>query len=57
MENNQIMQILQDTAYVRTGGSQEELRCANYIMERCAELGLEASLESFSVPMSAIREA
>ena len=57
MENQKIMEILQDTAYIRTGGSPEELRCANYLAERCAELGLEAKLESFSVPMSAIREA
>ncbi len=57
MENRKIMQILQDTAYVRTGGSQEELCCAKYIVECCKELGLEARLEDFSVPISAIQEA
>ena len=57
MENNTILKILQDTAYVRTGGSAEERRCANYIVERCAEMGLSARLEGFSVPMSTIHEA
>ena len=57
MDNKKIMEILQDTAYVRTGGSAEELRCANYIVARCAELGLAARLEGFTVPMSAIQEA
>ena len=57
METLQISQILQDTAYVRTGGSPEELRCAEYLVERCAQLGLKANIEAFEVPMSTIHEA
>ena len=52
MDANEIMQILKETAYVRTGGSSEELRCANYLVECCAKLGLEAKLESFPVAMA-----
>ena len=37
----QIMKIFADTAYVRTGGSPEELRCARYLQQRCADMGLE----------------
>ena len=57
METLHISQILQDTAYVRTGGSPEELRCAEYLVERCAQLGLKANIEAFEVPMSTIHEA
>ena len=34
-----------DTAYVRMGGSEEELKCAKYIKEQCEKLGAEAYLE------------
>ena len=57
MEAKQIMDILQDTAYVRTGGSPEELKCAEYIAEKCAEMGLHAELEAFEVEMAAIETA
>ena len=57
MDILKINQILQDTAYIRTGGSREELRCAEYIAECCANLGLQATIESFAVPMSTMQEA
>ena len=57
MDTLKINQILQDTAYIRTGGSREELRCAEYIAECCANLGLQATIEPFAVPMSTMQEA
>lgn len=57
MDSEQIMQIFQDTAYVRTGGSSEERRCAEYIVERCAALGLQANIEPFPVQMATIQDA
>ena len=57
MNPKEIMQIFEDTAYVRMGGSQEELRCAEYIREACAKLGLEAQIISFPVDMATIQEA
>ena len=57
MNADQIMQIFKDTAYIRTGGSSEELRCAEYIKARCADMGLEARLETFPVEMSTMQEA
>lgn len=57
MTPNQIMQIFRDTAYVRTGGSAEELRCAEYLAARCADMGLEAHLETFAVDMATIKTA
>ena len=57
MEKNKIMQIFADTAYVRMGGSQEELRCAEYIRQCCADMGLETTLEAFPVEMATIHEA
>ncbi len=57
MDANQIMQVFQDTAYIRTGGSAEELRCAEYLVSRCAALGLEAAIEPFEVEMADIHDA
>ena len=57
MDAQKIMNIFADTAYVRMGGSSEELRAAEYIQAQCSEMGLEARLEPFTVPMDTIREA
>lgn len=58
MDKKQIMQIFADTAYARTGGSDEELRCAQYIAGLCRELtGRQARLEDFPVPMAKIHSA
>lgn len=57
MDAKQIMQIFQDTAYIRTGGSQEELRTAQYICEKVAGMGQKAEIVPFEVPMAQIREA
>ena len=57
MNATKIMKIFEDTAYVRTGGSAEELRCAEYLRNCCAELGLEAKLEGFEVDMATIHRA
>ena len=57
MNANQIMKIFEDTAYVRMGGSAEELRCAEYLKEQCAQMGLQARIEPFAVQMATIQEA
>ena len=57
MDAKQIMKIFEDTAYVRMGGSSEELRCAGYLKDRCAAMGLDAKIEAFEVDMAAIGEA
>ena len=57
MNIKKINQFFADTAYIRTGGSAEELKCAEYIKAQCAELGLEAHLEAFEVDMATIKEA
>lgn len=57
MNSAKIMQIFKDTAYIRTGGSREELQCAEYLAEKCKELGLEAKLEAFEVDMATMEEA
>ena len=46
-----------DTAYIRMGGSEEELKCAKYIKEQCEKLGAEAYLEEFEVDMADMKEA
>ena len=49
--------ILTETAFVRTSGTAKELRCANYLADRCRELGLEPHLEAFPVDMAEMEEA
>ena len=57
MDLQKINQLFMDTAYVRTGGSAEELKCAEYLKEKCAEMGLEAHLEAFEVDMATMKKA
>ena len=57
MDIQSIMRIFEDTAYVRMGGRPEELKAAEYLKARCAELGFEARIESFPVQMADIEEA
>ena len=57
MKLEKINQLFADTAYIRTGGSAEELKCAEYIKAQCAELGLEAHLEEFEVDMADMKKA
>ena len=54
MTANDIMKIFEETAYVRMGGSPEELRVAEYLRDKAAELGLTAQLVPFEVPMADI---
>lgn len=57
MDLQTIARIFDETAYVRTGGSPEELRCAQYLKEECARLGLEARLEAFEVDWAEMHKA
>ena len=57
MDAKKIMKIFEATAYVRMGGTEEELKCAQYLQQCCADLGLEATLESFEVDMATMQEA
>lgn len=57
MNISQIKQILDETAYVRTGGSDTEKRCADYLEKLCREMGLRTHQESFEVDMASIEQA
>lgn len=57
MNAKQINQILQDTAYVRMGGTAEELRTAEYIRDQVKGFGTDVKIAPFEVPMSTIQEA
>ena len=57
MDAKTIMEVFRQTAYVRMGGSEEELKCARYIQKCCAEMGLEATVEPFEVDMATMEEA
>ena len=57
MDLQTIARIFDETAFVRTGGSPEELRCAQYLKEECAKLGLDARLEAFEVDWADMHKA
>ena len=57
MKTKEIMQIFEDTAYVRMGGTPEELKTAKYLQDYCGRLGLNATLEEFDVDMAAVHKA
>ena len=57
MNTADVKKILSDTAYIKTSGSAEELACAQYIVKKCEELGLQARMESFAVKMYAVQSA
>ena len=57
MRADLIDRIFAQTAYVRMGGSPEELRTAEYLRNVCGEMGLDARLESFEVDMATVHEA
>ena len=52
MDSKLIQQIFTDTAYIRTGGSPEELKAAEYIRDICASFGATATIEEFDVQMA-----
>lgn len=54
---NEMMNILEETAYVRTGGSREESNCAAYIQNKIAQFGCKATLQPFDVDMAEIQQA
>ena len=56
MDAKSIMQVFSDTAYVRTGGSPEELKTANYLLSRLEQWGVSGTLEAFDVDMADILE-
>ena len=57
MNKNEIMQIFDETAYVRMGGSSEELRAAEYLQSKCREKGMNAQIVPFEVDMATIHKA
>ena len=56
MNEQEIMQIFTDTAYVRMGGSPEELKAAEYLRDKAAAYG-EAKIVPFDVPMAELEAA
>lgn len=52
-----IKQILCDTSYERVAGTENEHKCAHYLVEKCKELGFEAALEPFNIRMYKQEEA
>lgn len=57
MNITKIKKILNDTAFVRTGGTEKELEAAEYLKALCEAAGAVTGLESFPVQMANIKKA
>lgn len=57
MKDKELEQIFIDTDYVHWSGSKEEFEVAQYLMNKCLDMGVEAEIEEFSVPVATIEEA
>ena len=57
MNASEIMKIFEDTAYVRMGGTDEELKAAQYLAACCEKMGMAAHIEDFPVDMANLQEA
>ena len=57
MDQKNIQRIIDETAFVRTGGSKEEKEAALYLAAECKKIGLEAELVPFQVDMANITMA
>ncbi len=57
MNQNTIKKIFRDTAYVRMGGTDAELRAAEYIKSMLESYGLEPKITPFEVQMGDIKSA
>ena len=57
MNVNEIRKIFEETAYVRMGGSAEELKTARYLAGLMEDMGLKAEIVPFEVPMATLQEA
>jgi len=57
MELTELKRVFDDTDYVRRSGTPAEKQAAEYLLGRCAALGVRAWLEEFPVPMGEIEEA
>ena len=57
MDQKTIQRIIDETAYVRTGGSAEEKKAALYLASECEKLGIQAELMPFTVDMATIKTA
>ena len=51
------MKIFSETAYVRMGGSEQELQCARYLADKCAAFGQNAEIVPFEVDMAELQKA
>ena len=52
-----LQKIFDDTDFVHTSGTKEELQVAEYLKAQCESMGVEAYMEAFRVPMGDIEEA
>lgn len=57
MKNYKSFDMLKEFNYVRMGGTKEELEAANYFLQKCKELNVEAKLEDFEIDFPVIKKA
>lgn len=57
MTEKKYRKLFNDTDFVHWSGTKEELQVAEYLKNACTEMGVEAVIESFDVPVAEIEDA
>ena len=57
MKRSKIREILRETDFIRTSGSREEKKAAEYLMNLCMDQGVSAHIESFDVDVANVHTA
>lgn len=55
MNSRQIREILKNTDFIHTSGTPQERQVAEYLAQKCRELGAETRLEAFPVEMAEVQ--
>ena len=57
MKEKDLKRLFEETDFVHRSGTPQEQQAAELLRDRCGELGVDARLEGFGVPMGEIRKA
>ncbi len=57
MNVRKIQKLINEGGFERVSGTPEEKRIAEYLLDRCLELGVEARIEEFDLPVTEIHSA
>ncbi len=57
MNQRQIQKIINEAGFIRISATPEEQKIADYLLNKCLEMGVDARIEDFEVPVAKINSA